>query len=59
MITAKEWREMETAEILQSLDIATDILSNRSLTNKEEGYLLFIIKNLLDVVYTNKLEVVE
>jgi hypothetical protein len=51
IVTAKKWREMETTEILQSIEIAARVLKDRDLTGDELRYLALVISDLARVIH--------
>jgi len=50
IVPAKKWREMETIEILQSIEIAARVLKDRSWSNEELKYLALIISDLAQLL---------
>ena len=49
IVTAAEWRELSTKEILDSIDIATRVLKDRTLTSEEKRYAGELAKGLMEI----------
>jgi hypothetical protein len=50
IVTAKKWRGMENAEILQSIEIAGRVLETRSWSNEELKHLALVISDLAQLL---------
>jgi hypothetical protein len=50
IVTAKRWREMDNAEILQSIEIAARVLEDRSWSNEELKHLALVISDLAQLL---------
>jgi PHD/YefM family antitoxin component YafN of YafNO toxin-antitoxin module len=50
IVTAKRWRDMETTEILQSIEIAARVLETRSWSNEELKHLALVISDLAQLL---------
>jgi len=49
-ITAKQWREMSTPDIIASLDTAVEVLRNRKIDEEWVDLLLDIAKRIIEIV---------
>jgi hypothetical protein len=50
MITADKWRNMETFDVLNSIELAIRILKDRKLGREERVFCLELIKEIADLV---------
>ena len=48
-ITAKQWREMSTPDIIASLDTAIEVLRKRNIDEEWMGLLLDIARRILEI----------
>jgi len=49
IVPAKEWRTMESREILESMEVAIRVLKERKLSNEEKKYASALAKDLVDI----------
>jgi len=49
-ITARQWREMSTPDIIASLDTAVEVLRNRKIDEEWVDLLLDIAKRIIEIV---------
>jgi len=49
IIPAVEWKKLSTKEILDSVDIATRVLRERSLTSEEKKYACSLAKDFIEI----------
>jgi len=50
LITAKEWRRMETGQILQSMKIAVNVLKDRKLSRNDVETVISLAEEMLEAV---------
>jgi hypothetical protein len=60
-ITMKQWKSMPTGEILNSIFQAMDVIEERkeTLAEDEISYLLWLSKDLVDLVLSNRFQEVK
>jgi hypothetical protein len=50
IITADKWRNMETFDVLNSIELAVRVLKDRKLGREEKMFCLELIKEIADLV---------